>query len=821
MRSRLFWKRAPLTLLLALAVACTGLPFPVPRLVFDTPTPIPMGPTPTPLASNIVTFNVRVPANTPAGSAPGVQIIDEVGGTRLVVPLVNTGGVNWSGGTLAPAGAVLRYKYVRTLPAFQEEVNAARQPVPFRLLLAGAGNTTADDAVAAWTDTPFAGDTGAIVGTVRNSNTNNGVMGVMVEAGGKTTLTAWDGTYALHDLPVGAQRVTILAPDGALRPAQNVVTVAKGQAAALDLSSPDPNLVHVTFIVRPPPNTEPVAPVRLAGNVSQMGDTFTLDANGSAIAAARLPTLIKLADGRWGTQVALYEGTVLNYKYTLGDGAWNGELDSAGNRRLRQIIIPASDMTIEDSIDAWHVGISSSVIFEAAAPVNTPPNDVLTIQFRTGSAWLPPLPMWRTGLNAWKFVLYNPTDAQGNVFYRYCRNYACGAADDAATASSAATGRFFTPTLLEQDLKDTVSGWQWPPDAVPPAGAIPAALPHPGFGAGVDFDDKWNHNWIPSYGETFRNLQALGANWVTFTPLVSAQMAPAPAFSYDLALAPLLTDWKPLVDQAHNAGLRFALHPVTCRYLPYGPCEYWLSAALTPEFWNAWFAAYEKHIVTQAELAARNNMDLLVVGDFRLQPSFPGEPNAPPDADARWRNVINAVRAHFKGPIAFDLLMGQSVWPNPPQFLDAVDVIRLFWWAPLSGGPAPSVSELALNAGGLLDAHSLPLQQRFQRGVLIVAAYYSADGANTQCLKRDDGQCHSFEDFDPSRPDTTRYPMDLQEQADVYNGLLTAVNTRAYLAGFFTFGYNPVAALRDKSLSVRGKPAEAVLAAWYPKLQGK
>jgi hypothetical protein len=63
--------------------------------------------------------------------------------------------------------------------------------------------------------------------------------------------------------------------------------------------------------------------------------------------------------------------------------------------------------------------------------------------------------------------------------------------------------------------------------------------------------------------------------------------------------------------------------------------------------------------------------------------------------------------------------------------------------------------------------------------------------------------------------------MDLQEQADVYNGLLTAVNTRAYLAGFFTFGYNPVAALRDKSLSVRGKPAEAVLAAWYPKLQGK
>ena len=27
--------------------------------------------------------------------------------------------------------------------------------------------------------------------------------------------------------------------------------------------------------------------------------------------------------------------------------------------------------------------------------------------------------------------------------------------------------------------------------------------------------------------------------------------------------------------------------------------------------------------------------------------------------------------------------------------------------------------------------------------------------------------------------------------------------------------------LRDKSLSVRGKPAESVLAAWYPKLEGR
>ena len=64
------------------------------------------------------------------------------------------------------------------------------------------------------------------------------------------------------------------------------------------------------------------------------------------------------------------------------------------------------------------------------------------------------------------------------------------------------------------------------------------------------------------------------------------------------------------------------------------------------------------------------------------------------------------------------------------------------------------------------------------------------------------------------------YPLDMSEQGDIYQAMLNAVNERAYLGGVFSYGYNPVAILRDKSLSVRGKPAEGVLAAWFPKLQG-
>lgn len=807
--------------LLILTVSCSGN-IPIPRIVFDTPMPtgtaLPTVPTVTPLPTGGVILTVHIPSNTPPGSVPIIKILDEVGGTSTFVDLVSAGNNTWTGNLQATLGSVLRYKYIRRLPTVVEEVTPARQPIPYRLLAISSVAANVEDTVAAWADTPFAGDLGGLAGTVRNSNSGQGVPGMIVSAGGKLAVTAADGSYALFDLPVGVQRATLLAPDGSLRPAQNSIAVVKGQTLPLDLASTDPNQVNVTFLVSRPAGMENTIPLRLVGNVLQLGDTFISGAGGSAIAAAREPTLTPLNDGRWTTTVLLYEGTVLNYAYTLGDGLWNGELDVQGAKRLRQMIVPLSNVTVEDAIDAWRGGNFSQVTFEVTTPANTPANDVITIQFRT-TQWHAPVPMWRVGLNAWKFVLYNPTDIQGNVFYRYCRNFACGTADDAATAGNA-VGRVFTPTLLAQDLKDTVHSWAWLAEAAATPTILPAINLRPNFVAGIDFGDEWHPNQLPFYAETLTNIHNEGANWVTFTRLgINLRMNPAPAYAEDLALAPLPIEWNLLVSQAHTYGLRVALHPVTCHYTPYGICDYWNNAPYSPDFWNAWFAAYEKYILSEADLAARSGTDLLVIGDFKLRPSFPGEPEAPADAEARWRNLIKNIRAHYSGPLAFELLMGQGVWPAPPKFLDAVEVIRFFWWGMLTTTTTPNVNDLMTTAGNLLDTHLLPIQQQFQKPIQISAAYYAADGAATQCLKRENGECYSYEDFNPNARDVSRFSLDLQEQADIFSGLLNAVNTRAWVSGFSVFGYNPQVALRDKSISVRGKPAEAVLAAWYPRLK--
>lgn len=791
------------------------------QIVRVTPTPtVPPVPTATPLPPSIVNFSVAVPANTPADARVAAQVIDDVTGGRTLVPLSPAGNNVWTGAAPAVRGEVLRYRYLRTAPSPAEELTPLNQPVPYRLFLVGEGATTAADVVAAWSDSRWTGgDQGAIVGTVRNTNTNAGVRGLIVSAGGQLTVTAEDGSYALFNVPAGIQHVTALAPDGALRTAQNAVLVPPSQIVTLDLGAPDPNAVHVTFVLTPPGGTDGAATPRLIGNLAQLGQVFHLQADGTAVVGARAPTLSPLNDGsgRLAVSVLLYEGTLVRYAYTLGDGFWNSELDSGGSKRLRQFLVPITDFTQNDAVHGWHGGNFQPVTFEVTTPATTPPNEVIALQLRT-TQWLAPLPMWRTGLNTWRYVLYNPENFNGNVGYRYCRNFACGAADDEATPGASGLSRSFTPTILPQALKDLVGNWRWWSEAGTPTLILPPpGAPRANFAAGADLPEAWHPAALAVYPETVRSLQASAVNTLTILRRSVMRNTAPPLLADDPVATMPEAELRALTEVAHAAGLRVAVHPVTCRYDPYGACEYFDNWAPTAE----WYGAYERHLLTQAAAAAAAGADVLVIGDYTLQPTLPGQPGALPDADARWRTLITRVRERFKGQLAFELLLGGDLWPAPPAFLDMVDIVRVHWWAALAGNNATALPELTAAAGGVLDGRVKPLFDRFGKPIHLSVAYYAADGASTQCLPRPEGGCYLFSDFNPEAPDVPRYGLDLAEQADAYHAVLNAAYVRDWVSGVSTYGYNPLGALRDKSLSVRGKPAEIVLLAWFLRFQGR
>ncbi|MGQ0600257.1 MAG: glycoside hydrolase family 113 [Anaerolineales bacterium] len=812
---RLSYNRILSFLLLLSIAGCSGLP----QVIVVTPTTAPTQPTSPPIPSATVTFSVKAPVNTPAGSIVAAQLIDEVTGNRTNVVLQHAGENVWTGSTPATTGEVLRYKYVRTAPSPAEEFTPTRQAVPFRLFSVMENNAAVSDVIATWSDTEFQGDQGGLRGAIRNSNTGQGVLGVIVSAGGQVTLTAYDGSYTLYNIPAGPQRVTVIAPDGSLRPAQNSSPVSASAFTVVDLSAPDPNAVQVAFSVQLPADTDPMATVRLVGNVAQLGNTFIPGLGGSAITAGRAPTLTRDANGNYTATVQLYEGTLLRYAYTLGDGRWNVELNSGGSPNLRRSMVPFVNATQADAVTAWHTGPSAPVTFEVTVPANTPPYDVVAIQFNT-TEWGAPLPMWRANVNQWKYTLSYPLTFAGNWHYRFCRNLACGAADDNAPALS----RAFAPQILRGNEKVTVEKWRWADDIAVPAITTLPPLARPSFHAGLSFAEPWQPNATAFHTDAIRAAQAMAANSLTlYRRGVATNFAP-PVFADSLALTLPPGELKALVEQAHLAGLsNVVLHPVTCAYTPYGPCDYW--PTLNPAHWNDWFNAYEQWMLTQADVAKLAGVDVLMVGDYKLQPSLPGEPGAPADADSRWRNLIAKVRQRFPGQLAFEFeIGGDSVWPNPPQFVELLDILRIHWWAPLTTNFNTPLNELTVAAGARMDERIKPVADRFpSKQIHLHLAYYSADGAATQCLKPDNkpDPCHDYRDFNPEAPDVPRYGLDLNEQADAYNAVLSAAYVRPWISGITTFGYNPVAALRDKSLSVRGKPAEAVLGQWYRRFQGK
>src|SRR5688572_29102954 len=200
MSARRAWQHSLCLSLLLILTACKGLP--LPRLVFDTPTPVATaGPPPTPLPTTIVTFRVRVPVNTPPGTAPAVSLLDLVSGRTTTVVLTQAGADVWTGGTSAPQGSVLVYKYVRPLPSLVDEATADGRSLPYRMLAVNSEKPILEETIAGWTDAPYSGETGAVEGRVWNANSGQGVMGVLVTAAGQTTITGHDGGFKLFQLP--------------------------------------------------------------------------------------------------------------------------------------------------------------------------------------------------------------------------------------------------------------------------------------------------------------------------------------------------------------------------------------------------------------------------------------------------------------------------------------------------------------------------------------------------------------------------------------------------------------------------------------------
>ncbi len=824
---------AILTLSVFLAVllgACNLSLLDVPGGFGQTPTPelaYPIPPTPAALPQAEVTFRVAIPADTPEGEPITLTLLDEVTGLALnPVPIVMQAedATHYQATTLAAAGSVLKYRYTRDGSPAALEYTSGGLPVRYRMVHV-EGPVFVDDRVSRWDDTLFAGPSGRIRGQVSASGSGNPLPDILVTAGGQQTITAADGTYLLEGLPEGKHTVVAYAMDGAYRTFQQEAIVAANATTPASLSLTQAPLVEVVFTVILPGDTIPGVPIRLTGNLEQLGNTFSDLAGGVSVLTSQMPVLSPLPDGRQTVTLTLPAGADLRYKYTLGDGFWNAEHASEGAFRVRQLIVPSSPVEVQDVVTTWRAGDSAPIWFDINIPADTPATDTIAIQFNP-RGWTQSIPMWPLGNNRWAYMLTGPFETLGTIGYRYCRNEQCGIADDAMTPGEQSGGRPVSTNLLPQTLRDTVNRWASFEPLSGPVTVPGMEIPDRGedFLAGIELSADFSPTWAPRLPTAMATIQGISANWVILTPSWSVSRLAPPVLNPVPGKNPLWQDTVDMIAEAGSKGLNVGIRPVPI--FPGEADEWWASAPRDFPWWESWFERYSTFARHFATVGARENAPLLILGGEWLAPALPGgvladgsPSGVPADAETRWRALLAEIRTLYGGDIAWALTYTDQL-QTPPPFLDAVDQVYLLWQAPLADSADAPGSALVAEAARRLDTEVLPALAQLDLPVVVSIAYPSATGSITGCLPAPDEPCLPLEELMHPNPDQPQLTLDLDEQVEAYNAMLTVVSERSWIGGFIARDFFPPVSLRDTSTGIFGKPAADALGYWYPRLLG-
>lgn len=786
----------------------------------------PVVPSPTPQPRAQTTFIISIPEPLAAGESLTLSILDEVTGlsfNAVNYPMQAKDSFTYTATVALPMNAVIKYRYIRQSGRPILEDTALDAPIRYRLYyVAGPGGV--QDIVGSWEDKTYTRPTGGIQGRVTNVDTGASVPSLLVTAGGVQSITDSAGRFDLQGLPTGTHNLVVYSLDGIYQPFEQGALVAEKLNTTVDqLKVKASPLVHVTFNVTAP-NDIQGAPIRIAGNLIELGNTFADMKGGMNTVADRMPIMALQPDGHYQVTLSLPVGAYVQYKYTLGDGFWNAEHKATGEFKLHEFVVPAQDILIQDIVATWQAGNSAPILFEVTVPSTTQVSDIIYIQFNP-YGWTEPIPMWPLGNDKWAYKLYGPLNMLGTFHYRYCRNGQCGSADDLATAGDSVKGREISTSLISQDIQDTVDKWAGL-DHTDPTTLVGSTIPArpSGFMTGVEFQSTYQPNWSYYNPQAVQNVQALGANWVIFTPSWTFKRSSPLEFGTNPGQDPFWLDSAIMVSQARAMNLNVALFPIP-RFTT-TVADFWKNAPRDGAWWQNWFDHYRAFAVNYADLATQSGSQAIILGGDWLDPAMPGglladgtSSGVPADADVRWKAIVAEIRQHFNGKVLWALPYTPGKFQTSLVFLQDTDGVYLLWNAALTKQAGASKTDMATQAAKLLDNEVSALPLLINKPLIIALAYPSASGAASGCLSDGKGGCLDWTALSqPNNPGSVS--VDLQAQADIYEVMLNAVNTRPWVGGIVTRGYYPPAMLQDKSASVHGKPAADLLWYWFPRLTG-
>lgn len=291
---------------------------------------------------------------------------------------------------------------------------------------------------------------------------------------------------------------------------------------------------------------------------------------------------------------------------------------------------------------------------------------------------------------------------------------------------------------------------------------------------------------------TLEELKELGVGWVSLTPFGFMQRLDEPTVHPigDYRAGETNERMRREIRQAKEIGLEVMLKPHL--WIVDGTWRGQI-AFDDAKAWNKWFDSYEKWMLSYADLAEAEGVDLLVIGvEFRSTES---------KLEERWRRLIRRVRRRFHGKITYS-----ANWDDAESlpWWDAVDFIGVQFYPPLASDTNADASAIRSEMGKQVDRIEALSIARGKPVLFTEVGYRAAEDALVKP--------HAWPESQKGAP------VDGSTQAIGYREFLEAIRDRSWVAGVYWWKWFTDPNTTEEGpagFSPRGKPAEAIIRASY------
>jgi hypothetical protein len=249
------------------------------------------------------------------------------------------------------------------------------------------------------------------------------------------------------------------------------------------------------------------------------------------------------------------------------------------------------------------------------------------------------------------------------------------------------------------------------------------------------------------------------------------------------------------IDTIHGLGMKVLLKPML------DVSDGTWRAYIDPSNKDLWFSNYTNFIGTFADMAQSKGVELLSIGC---------EMNTLEQSanNTRWTNLINNMRSRFSGQLTYSAnwsSIGQNVggYQNVPWW-NQLDYIGIDAYFPIAASNNTTLSGLTTawqNQANTIESWRASRGLTNKQVLFTEVGYQSADGA-------------AQTPWGVSGTPT----VDLQEQSDSYQALLSVMPTKTWWDGAFWWSWetNPYAGgTNDSGFTPQNKPAQSILQQYY------